>query len=62
MVFGPKGSKVTGPMRMGKPKGLPRGVVGKRAANNQAETPRLGLQNKVTDNDPMARESDGNYP
>ncbi len=39
----------------------PKGIVAKRAANN-GKKPRLGLQNKVTDNDPMARESDANYP
>lgn len=52
------------PKKMPAPKkaGLtPKGVAGKRAANNAAKK-RLGLQNKVTDNDPMARESDNNYP
>lgn len=41
------------------PKKLPMtarsGVVAKRAMNNNAKSPRLGLQNKVTDTDPMAK-------
>jgi hypothetical protein len=36
-------------------------VVAKRAANNGAKG-RVGLKNTVTDNDPMARTSDANYP
>jgi hypothetical protein len=49
---------------MAKPQGFspkPAGIVGKRAANN-AKSPRMGFKNTVTDNDPMARESDANIP
>lgn len=36
-------------------------IVAKRAANNAAK-PRMGLKNTVTDNDPMAKASNANYP
>jgi len=38
-------------------------VVAKRAANNNRKSKRgHGLNFKVADNDPMAKESDANYP
>lgn len=45
------------------PQKLPssKGIVAKRAANNNAKG-RFGLKNTVTDNDPMASRSNGNYP
>jgi hypothetical protein len=54
----------TKPPAMAKPQGFNPGrspIVAKRAANNAAK-PRMGLKNTVTDNDPMARASDANYP
>lgn len=45
--------RARGPKKL--PMSAPKGVVAKRAANNNSKTPRLGLQNKVTDSDPMGK-------
>lgn len=52
------------PVSMPKPAGFaPKRspIVAKRAANNAAK-PRMGLKNTVTDNDPMQKSTDADYP